>query len=122
MGQRTATEDRSEKERQCVFIRTLWTYDRETPCESLVGVKVKRVSVLPGEDPEHTSYYLNTAAHGGKNKRFELTDVTKREKGEDNDWITITIFTLCLYACVRVCVCICVCACIGRGLRVCWRK
>lgn len=29
VGQRTATEDSSEKEHQCVFNRTLWAYNGE---------------------------------------------------------------------------------------------
>lgn len=81
-----------------------------TSCGSGVGVKVKWVSVLPGED----TIYKSTRAHQPSRdkthdgERFKQTDEIKREKGEDNDWITITFF---ISVCMRVCVYLCVCLC-----------
>lgn len=90
-----------------------WT----TSCGSGVGVKrlsgfqFFQVKILFIKHP-------STSAVTGKHttgKELSKTDEIKREKGEDNDWITITFFIyvcMCVCACMRVCVCVDLCVCL----------
>lgn len=79
---------------------------------------MKCVSVLPGEDCEHTSYSLkNTRTHQAKgekhgNNSSERMWLKRRRKKKKRwrQWLDHNHnFTLHLYVCVRVYLCVCLC-------------